>query len=272
MKAYFFQGDALLTPANCAGSEAADGLPLEFAEYFKNSEIFEIPAVDEVSALGKTSAPPPSVIRAVSVLPETPIPENWQRVPVRQFLASSSAEGGADSGRILRACHISQWRQISRFCGTCGARNEDVPGDAQRICPVCGRSEFPRICPAIIVAITDDDGRILLAHNKRFRAGIYSHISGFNEAGETLEATVVREVREEVNIEIKDIVYIKSQPWPFPNSLMLGFKARYLSGTLRPDGEEIEDAKWFSRDNLPELPGAGSLSRYIIGLWLENKL
>jgi NAD+ diphosphatase len=124
------------------------------------------------------------------------------------------------------------------------------------------------VCPAIIVIITDDKDRILLAHNKKFRSGLYSLISGFNEAGESLEDTVAREVREEVNIEVKDAVYVRSQPWPFPNSLMLGFSARYLSGEIRPDGIEIEDARWFDRDNLPELPGEGSLSRFLINLWL----
>jgi NAD+ diphosphatase len=82
---------------------------------------------------------------------------------------------------------------------------------------------------------------------------------------------VTREIREEVNIEVRDIRYIKSQPWPFPNSLMLGFSARYASGTIRPDGIEIEDAGWFNKDNLPKLPGAGSLSRYLIDRWLKDK-
>ena len=264
-RAFFFQGDTLLMPADFPDSQIKAGLPLELAGGFNSPEIFEIPAIDSPSA---------PVIRAVSVAPETVLPENWRGIPVRHVLGILTAENaqGADAGRILRACHIAQWRRESRFCGTCGAENNDVPGQAQRLCPVCGRSEFPRICPAIIVVITNDKNQILLAHNKRFKNGIYSHISGFTEAGETLEETVVREVREEVNIEIRDIEYAKSQPWPFPNSLMVGFKARYLSGTIRPDGDEIEDANWFSKDNMPELPGCGSLSRLLIGRWLEGTL
>jgi len=177
-----------------------------------------------------------------------------------------------NTGKIIRACHTAQWRTESRFCGTCGTKNTDVPAQAQRICPGCGRLEFPRICPAVIAIVTDDENRILLAHNKMYRTGFYSHISGFNEAGETLEETVTREIREEVNIEIKDITYVKSQPWPFPNSLMIGYKAKYLSGTIQPDGDEIEDAKWFTKDNLPGLPGEGSLSRFLINSWLNNTL
>ena len=180
-------------------------------------------------------------------------------------------------GDVLRAYHITQWREESRFCGTCGTNNTDVnlPETSEfshRLCPNCGRLEFPRICPAIIVIITDDENRILLAHNKKFKPGLYSHIAGFNEAGETLEETVMREISEEINIKVKDIEYIKSQPWPFPNSLMLGFKARYSSGTILCDGDEIEDAKWFTKDNLPILPGEGSLSRFLINDWLNETL
>jgi NAD+ diphosphatase len=100
---------------------------------------------------------------------------------------------------------------------------------------------------------------------------VYSLIAGFNEAGESLEATVAREIREEVGLEVRDIRYIASQPWPFPNSLMLGFTARYASGELRPDGLEIEDARWFGRDNLPLLPGFGSVSRSLIEGWIAGK-
>jgi len=272
-RAFFLQGDTLLLPEDFPDSQADMGVPAELAKDFDKPEIFKIPAID---------GSPLSTISVVSAAPGAELPANWRAVPVRQILGvlSEASVNGAESAgcrlhgyvsSILRACHIAQWRQNSRFCGSCGAKNEDVSNDAQRRCPKCGRSEFPRICPAIIVVITDGE-KILLAHNKRFKAGVYSHISGFNEAGETLEETVVREIREEVNIEVSDIEYLKSQPWPFPNSLMVGFKARYLSGTIRPDGGEIEDAKWFTKDNLPELPGQGSLSRFLIGRWLEGSL
>ena len=259
--AFFFQGDTLLLPEDFPDSTINNGLPLDLSKDFdKNTlDIFDIPALDK----------PPSVIRAVSVAAETVLPSAWKGVPVRRVLTLLSASGD-EGGALIRACHIAQWRRNSRYCGTCGAKNADVRGEAQRICPVCGQEEFPRICPAVIVIITDDKNRVLLAHNKKFRAGVYSLISGFNEAGETLESTVVREVREEVNIEVRDIIYVKSQPWPFPNSLMIGFKARFLSGTIKPDGDEIEDAAWFSRDNLPELPAEGSLSRNLINSWLSG--
>jgi NAD+ diphosphatase len=124
----------------------------------------------------------------------------------------------------------------------------------------------------VITIIINNDGEALLAHNRKFAGGVYSLIAGFNEAGENLEATVAREIREEVNLEVRDIQYIASQPWPFPNSLMLGFSARYASGEIRPDGEEIMDARWFKPNALPQIPGFGSVSRYLINAWLEGKL
>ena len=195
--------------------------------------------------------------------------ENCKAAPARQLMTLCNKNEIDD---ILRNCHINQWEYNSRFCGSCGAENLEISTHEQttphRLCPKCGRLEYPRICPAIIVMITDDNDRILLAHNKKFRTGIYSHISGFNEAGESLEETIVREVQEEVSIDIKDIEYVKSQPWPFPNSLMIGYRAKYAGGTIKPDGEEIEDAQWFTKDTLPEIPAQGSLSRWLIDQWL----
>ena len=263
-RAFFLQGDALLLPADIPDSQTDSELPLYLADNFNNPEIFEIAAIDGND-----------MINVVSILPKTAIPENWKIIPVRQLLFNSAADGAgihaaSNIGKIIRACHISQWRNDSRFCGTCGAKNGFISPETHCLCPDCGRMEFPRICPAVIVLIADNKNRILLAHNKMFKSKIYSHISGFNEAGETLEETVAREIREEVNIEVCDITYIKSQPWPFPNSLMLGFKARYLSGTIKPDGNEIEDAGWFEKDSLPQLPGQGSLARSLIDYWLET--
>lgn len=257
--AFFFQGDVLLLPADFSDTEFDKSIPPELAKDFENPEIFEIPSPENPS------------IQIVSVLQKTELPANWKGIGVRQVLALSAGDP-LRAGEIIRACHIVQWRRDSIYCGRCGAKNIDVPGDVQRCCPRCGKAEFPRICPAVLVVITDDNGRILLAHDKKFKKGVYSHISGFNEAGETLEDTVVREIREEVNIKVKDISYVKSQSWPFPNSLMLGFTARYSSGTLRPDGIEIEDAGWFTSDNLPDLPAEGSLSRFLINRWLDRTL
>jgi NAD+ diphosphatase len=216
-------------------------------------------------------------ISAVMLKNSVSLPPDWKKISIREALDSMTgglmADGVGQVGRMLRAYHIALWRQDSRFCGSCGSPNKDAEsGELARQCPVCGRLEFPRISPAVITIIINDKGEALLAHNKKFVNGVYSLIAGFNEAGESLEATVARETKEEVNIEVKDIRYVRSQPWPFPNSLLLGFTARYAGGEVKPDGVEIEDAQWFSRDKLPPLPGNGSVSRYLIGLWLEGVL
>jgi NAD+ diphosphatase len=181
-------------------------------------------------------------------------------------------DGSGLIGRFFRIYHIMQWRRESVFCGSCGTRNGDAPVELARLCPSCGRLEYPRISPAIIVLIFREDGKILLAHNKKFAGKVYSLIAGFIEAGENLEAAVSREVREEVGLEVRDTTYVASQPWPFPNSLMIGFKTCYAGGRVTPDGEEIEDARWFGREELPDLPGFGSVSRYLINLWIEGRL
>jgi NAD+ diphosphatase len=203
-----------------------------------------------------------------------PLPEGWRAVNIRRCLPSTEEgilSGEGDVGRLFKAYHVMQWRRESVYCGTCGHANIDAPDEFARLCPACGRREYPRISPAIIVLVTNDRDEALLAHNKKFADGVYSLIAGFNEAGENLETTTKREVLEEVGIEIDDIRYRASQPWPFPNSLMIGFTARYVRGEIRPDGVEIEDARWFPRDALPKLPGPGSVSRYLINRWLAAR-
>jgi NAD+ diphosphatase len=274
--AFFFQGISLLLPNEASITAKTLEIPLSFAAHFPLADIFTIPAPD-------------GAVSGVNITAETPLPPNWQTIPVRQTISAPLAgltSGTGQTARLLRAFHIAQWRRESLFCGSCGCRNTDIIyGDSTakdttlhddsstgpaRLCPSCGRIEFPRIAPAIIVLITNDEGKVLLAHNKKFAPGIYSLIAGFVDTGENLETAVVREVREEIAIEIRDLRYIVSQPWPFPNSLMAGFSARYASGTVRPDGVELEDAQWFSRDKLPMLPGHGSVSRYLIERWLTE--
>jgi NAD+ diphosphatase len=263
---YLFQGTNLVVPAEIPDSLLYEAIPPEQVRgAFDTREVFEVPAVHGGGN-----------IRAMALAPGLSLPPAWKPVPMRQALSLMTGGGPVDGtgtvGRILRSFHIAQWRQESVFCGSCGSRNKDAPQELARQCPVCGRLEFPRISPAIIVVIVNDAGEALLAHNKKFAPGVYSLIAGFNEAGENLEATVAREIREEVSLEVRDIRYVASQPWPFPNSLMLGFTARYAGGTIKPDGIEIEDARWFTPDSLPKIPGHGSVSRYLIDRWAGGLL
>jgi NAD+ diphosphatase len=213
-----------------------------------------------------TASDPDGIARfSVLLLPgNTPL-DGYRSEPLRSLIH------GFSYNRVLRMYHLAQWREESRFCGSCGHPNTDAGnGEYARVCPRCGRKEFPRISPAILVLIKNEQDEALLAHNNNFKNNVYSLIAGFMEAGENLENTVAREVREEVGLEVENITFVTSQSWPFPNSLMAGFEATYKSGVIQCDKKEIADAKWFSRDNLPELPGQGSVSRFIIDRWLRE--
>lgn len=169
-----------------------------------------------------------------------------------------------------RAVQIVEWDRNHRFCGRCGAGTERKEGELARVCPVCGLQQFPRISPAVIVRIERGD-EILLARSPHFAPGVYSTLAGFVEPGESLEETVVREVREEVGVEVANVRYFGSQPWPFPNSLMIGFVADYASGELRLQEGEIEDAGWFTADALPGLPSQYSIARRLIEGFIEKR-
>ena len=167
-----------------------------------------------------------------------------------------------------RANQLVDWNRSHQFCGRCGQPTEDRTEERAKICRSCGLINYPRLSPAVIVAVVKDD-RLLLASNKRFKAGFYSVLAGFVEPGETLEDCVAREIREEVGISVKNIRYFGSQPWPFPNSLMTAFVAEYAGGQIRIDPSEITDAAWFSADNLPSIPPRITIARHLID-WFVN--
>lgn len=168
-----------------------------------------------------------------------------------------------------RASQILNWDKSHRFCGKCGSKTENKKDEMAKICPNCNNIMYPVICPAIIVAITKGN-KILLAHNKRFKNNMYSLIAGFVEAGEDLNSTVKREIFEEVGIKVKNIEYYKSSPWPFPNSLMIGFFAEYESGEVAVDGNEIDSANWFTKDDLPALPKKFTIARKLIDEFIKR--
>lgn len=173
------------------------------------------------------------------------------------------------------------WHERHRFCGVCGAATEMAEAGHSRRCtnPACGASHFPRNDPAVIMLVHDGD-RCLLGRQGRFPPGMYSTLAGFVEAGESLEETVMRECLEEAGVQVTDVRYDSSQPWPFPSSLMLGFHARAVTTDIRIDDDELEDARWFTRDFLlaphdPEefrLPPRDSISRRLIDTWLYGRV
>jgi NAD+ diphosphatase len=169
-----------------------------------------------------------------------------------------------------RAVQIVDWDRSHHFCGRCGAILKTSQTERAKECPKCGLLHFPRLAPAIIVMV-ERGNELLLARSRHFMPGMYSVLAGFVEPGESLEEAVVREVKEEVGVDVKDIRYFGSQPWPFPHSLMIGFTATYTSGEISLHDSEIEDAGWFTADHLPRIPDKISIARKLIDWYLEEQ-
>lgn len=179
-------------------------------------------------------------------------------------------EFGSDFFSIAgRAFQVISWDVNHHYCGRCGTPTEERHDERAKVCPNCGLVSYPRISPAVIVAITNRN-KILLARASRFKSDMYSVLAGFVEAGETFEDCIRREIKEEANIEVKNIRYFGSQPWPFPDSLMVGFTAEYASGELNADGVEIVDLKWFTPEEIPAIPGKWSIARRLIDWFTDN--
>ena len=163
-----------------------------------------------------------------------------------------------------------EWLRTNGFCSRCGHPTERHGGEEAMVCPSCGHLHFPRVSPAVIVLI--ERGReMLLARSPHFPPGVYSTVAGFVEPGESLEETVHREIREEVGVQVRDVRYFGSQPWPFPHSLMIGFTAEWAGGDIRIDHDEIEDARWFTPEALPPaLPTSFSIARRLVDGFLAR--
>jgi len=188
------------------------------------------------------------------------MPRGCTYVPLRALFQLLSDE---EMGHAGRAYQILHWEETHRFCGRCGGQTVDADGELAKRCPDCGLLSFPRISPAIIVAVRK--GRqLLLVRAHRHKSGVYSNVAGFVEPGETLEDAVRRELAEEVAISVRNIRYYASQPWPFPHSLMVGFTAEYESGEISPYEREIADAQWFDMGHLPQVPDHFTIARRLI--------
>ncbi|MGB2078449.1 MAG: NAD(+) diphosphatase [Vibrio sp.] len=169
-----------------------------------------------------------------------------------------------------RAVQFGHMSQTLRFCGHCGGRNSLNHRDLAMQCGDCRTLHYPRIFPCVIVAVRKDD-QILLAQHPRHKAGMYTVIAGFVEAGETLEQCVAREVKEETGIEVDNIQYFGSQPWAFPSSMMMAFTAEHAGGRLKPDYRELTDAAWFSVNDLPPVAPKGTIARQLIDATLKRE-
>jgi NAD+ diphosphatase len=199
--------------------------------------------------------------------PEAQVAPPFARVPARQLFDRLDAEHLAAVGQAMA---VVEWNTMHRYCGRCAGETELRAEERVRRCPRCDAHFHPRIAPAVIVLVTR--GRqMLLARNVRFPPGRFSAVAGFAEPGESLEQAARREVREEVGVELAELRYFGSQPWPFGHSLMIGFVAEHAGGDVRVDGDEIVEADWFSADRLPELPPKVSIARQLIDAFVSGR-
>lgn len=199
-----------------------------------------------------------------------PLPEHGDYLDLRSIGNELPAR---EANLAAQARALVLWHQSEQFCGRCGAATSGHAGGNARICTSCDRVWFPRVEPAVIVLVADGD-RCLMGRKAVWPEGLYSTIAGFVEPGESLEDAVRREVFEETNVRVGDVRYHSSQPWPFPSSLMLGFFAEADSTGIRLNDQELEDARWFTRDELagdfPKLPQRVSIARRLIDAWLHG--
>ncbi len=185
-----------------------------------------------------------------------------------------------DAGLLTHAIGLANWHAVARFCSRCGSPTEPIMAGSARRCTNDGSEHFPRVEPAVIMLVADAQDRCLLARNVQWPKGRVSILAGFVETGESAEHAVTREVHEEVGIDVTNVTYLGSQPWPMPHSLMLGFRADATDTELRPDAEEIAEAGWYSRDDLKAaiqsrellMPPSLSISRWLIETWYGGPL
>lgn len=230
--------------------------------------------------LGRQSDGSPLLLAAVGSIADT-----IDAAPAETWLGLRDTGGLLDpesTELLVEAIALASWLRDARFCATCGSEAELRQAGWSRHCHTCDIDIFPRTDPAVIVAVQSSDGeRLLLGANANWRGRMYSCFAGFVEAGESLELTVHREIEEEAGVRLDSIDYIGSQPWPYPRSLMVGFRATASDERkARPDGEEIIDVRWFTRaeigsalngDGPVGLPGAASIARALIEGWYEDR-
>jgi NAD+ diphosphatase len=185
-----------------------------------------------------------------------------------------------DASLAVHAVGLSRWHQTHGFCARCGSATDVIKAGHSRRCPACGIEHFPRTDPAVIMLITDGQDRALLGRQGRWPGNYFSTLAGFVEPGEALVDAVRREVLEESGISVGDVTYLGSQPWPFPSSLMLGFHGVATTFDITVDGDELEEARWFTRDEITRLTASGelflpppvSISRWLIQEWHQGEI
>ncbi len=216
-------------------------------------EHLALPGLVRIGLCGERTDPPLPGARAVGLR------ALFDAAPAEQYAAAA------------RAVPLAEWRRSARFCGRCGTALARDAVETAMVCPSCAHRVYPRINPVVIVRVTRGAEVLLARRAGSPPGGFFSVIAGFVEAGETLEEAAHREVLEETGVAIRGLRYFDSQPWSFPNNLMIAFTAEHAGGEVRPDGVEMAEAGWYRRDALPPLPGPVSIARKLLDAWRSER-
>jgi len=271
-----YQGRLLFAPA-IKPPEPLEGSVWCFA--FRGRELLvkgdgDLPPLEELDAAGLDSTRSQYLgtlgnvhCYSAELPPDAQPPVGMRFRDLRTLFGSLDPDKHAVAGRAVQ---IVAWDRSHQHCGACGEPTGAAEHERSRACPRCKEPMYPRLSPAMIVAVERGD-EVLLGRSSHFPPGIFSVLAGFVEPGESAEEAVAREVWEETRITVKDVRYFGSQPWPFPNSLMLGFTAQYESGEIEVENDELEAADWFHVDDMPTMfPGSISISQWLIQDFLER--
>lgn len=279
----FFAGDGL---------DRADHLrtdPQAIAELCRHRDARQLvwdngaPAIDDQGGLRweAVTGEPPVLLGLTDGQPRfSTLPDGEAPVDARAHFQLLGLLDAAQAPIFAAALSLANWHRRHGYCSVCGKHSEPNRGGWSRQCGSCGSEHYPRVDPVVIM-LAEHDGRLLLGRQPHYPPGRYSALAGFVEPGESIEAAVARELAEEAGIAVRDVRYICSQPWPFPNSLMIGAHAEALSDELRVDANELDDARWFTREEAsaalsgdpaaPFLPPPRSaIARTLLEAWVDG--
>lgn len=241
------------------------------------------PAIDELGKLSwePTSGEPPLFLGLDGDAPRfSDLPDGSATIDARAHFQLLAMVDAAEAPTFAAALSLANWHRRHCHCSVCGQITEPNRGGWSRACGSCGAEHYPRVDPVVIM-LAEHDGRLLLGRQPHYPPGRYSALAGFVEPGESMEAAVARELKEEAGIDVRGVRYLASQPWPFPNSLMIGAHATALDDSLTIDTNELDDARWFTRmevndaiaqhpDATFQAPPPWAIARTLLEAWLDG--
>ncbi len=254
--------------------------PAGHTPWFSLAEAGALGPVEETVFLGRDEAGPAFAVQVGGVSVDDLAASEGLSIFSLRTIAVDGSVSAADLGALAQGKALLHWHKAHRFCSACGAPSHASGAGWRRECTRCATHHFPRTDPVVIMLVVDGD-RCVMGRQARFPAAMYSCLAGFLEPGETIEAAVAREIAEEAGLSVGDVTYLGAQPWPFPASLMIGCIAEAASTDIVIDHHELEDARWFSRDEVKAMlegrhpegltcPFPMAIAHHIVRAWVDR--